>query len=131
MSDLYDYSKWDGKLTKRELVCQHTGEENPNVAEFTALIDLVYKLRLKMGIPFRVSSAYRHPTHPIEAKKLTGPGQHTAAAIDIRVPILDCHRFMKEAFKMGFTGIGVNLTGEYGQRFIHLDLRETPKVWSY
>jgi hypothetical protein len=30
---------------------------------------------------------------------------------------------------LGFTGIGVKQTG--AGRFIHLDLRATPTVWSY
>lgn len=128
---LYDYSRWSN-FTKEELVCQHTGKENPNVKEFTRLMDRVQALRSYMGIPFRVNSAYRHPTHPIEAKKAKG-GMHTYAAIDIWVPVEYCHKLVDKAFLLGFTGIGINLKGAQSGRFIHLDIRpqEEARIWSY
>jgi hypothetical protein len=126
----YDYDRWDN-FTEEDLICQHTGKENPNVEDFIALMDAVQVLRTWIGIPFYVSSAYRSPEHPIEARKVK-PGQHSEAAIDFRVDTWACHMIVKKAFEMGFTGIGINLTGSAGQRFIHLDKRTSvPRIWSY
>jgi uncharacterized protein YcbK (DUF882 family) len=130
MSDLYDYSRWKN-FTKMDLICQQTGKENPNVEAFTQLMDDVQWLREWASIPFHVNSAYRAPEHPIEARKAR-PGQHSKAAIDFRVSTKDCYRIVKHAFAMGFTGIGINLTGDPLTRFIHLDERQTePRLWSY
>jgi uncharacterized protein YcbK (DUF882 family) len=128
MSDLYNYNLWPN-FSKGDLVCQETGEENPNVEEFTDLMDRVQNLRSWAGVPFHVTSAYRSPEHSIEARK-GKPGQHSRAAIDFRVPPEYCHRIVARAFEMGFTGIGINLSGDH--RFIHLDYRVTaPMIWSY
>lgn len=129
MSDLYDYDCW-ANFSKKELVCKHTGLENPNVMEFTFLMDMVQLLRTRLGIPIGVSSAYRHPTHPTEAKKKK-PGMHSVAAIDLHIPGPYIHDALKMAIELGFTGIGVNYKGARNQRFLHLDFRETPMVWSY
>lgn len=127
---LYNYDRWDN-FTKEELICSHTGLENPNVGIFVSLMDDVQEIRSYVGVPFEVTSAYRHPTHPEEASR-GKQGQHTKAAIDIRVPIEYCHIVLEKAFELGFTGIGVNLTGDLNQRFIHLDKRSSkPRVWSY
>lgn len=132
--DLYDYSKWPD-FTKKELTCRVTGKENPNVEAFTDLMNSVQELRTLLGFVFVVNSAYRSPEHPIEAVKIAKGlrgGMHTYAAIDIKVPVEHCYRFVQEAMKMGFTGIGINLKGDHGQRFIHLDKRiKNPRIWSY
>lgn len=117
---------------KHELVCQHCGEFNPN-PEFQTLMDKVQELRDILGFPMGVSSAYRCPNHPIEARKEGGAGEHSLAAIDLKVSYERAFDVMEKAFEMGFTGIGVNQRGDIGQRFIHLDLRDPSKrrVWSY
>lgn len=127
---MYDYDRWPN-FTKEELVCQHTGEENPNVEEFTQLMDGIQEIRDWYDKPMYVNSAYRSPTHPIEVDK-SKPGYHSIAAIDFRVPTEDCHKIVKQAFALGYTGIGINLTGDSGSRFIHLDERRAaPRLWSY
>lgn len=131
MIELYDYSRWQN-FSKAELICQHTGLENPNVEAFGNLMDSVQELRIWAGVSFIVTSAYRHPTHPYEARKVNGPGEHSRSAIDFQVPVMSCHRVLARAFQMGFTGVGVNLKGKPGVRFIHLDERvSAPMVWSY
>ena len=126
----YDYDRWPN-FTEDDLVCSATGLENPNVEEFTELMDMVQDLRTWAGVPFVVTSGYRSPEHPIEARKKK-PGQHSKAAIDFRVPTKDCYRIVGKAYEMGFTGIGINLTGDAGSRFIHLDIRTSaPRLWSY
>lgn len=119
-------NRWKN-FSDKELACQHTGLLNPN-KEFITLMDMVQELRERLGFPMPVTSAYRHPTHPIESKKSKG-GQHTIAAIDLGVSRERAYDVLKEALDMGFTGIGVNQIG--GGRFIHLDLRKQATVWSY
>lgn len=128
--DLYDYDRWDN-FSKEELTCRHTGLENPNVGLFTHLMDDVQEIRSYIGVPFKVTSAYRDPSHPDEVCK-ERPGMHTKAAIDIQVPVEYCYLVLEKALELGFTGIGINLTGDHSQRFIHLDKRTTkPRIWSY
>ena len=127
---MYDYNRWPN-FTKSDLACQHTGKENPNVERFTNFMDAIQALRDWYGKPMYVTSAYRSPEHPIEARKAS-LGEHTRSAIDFRVPTEDCHKIVAQAFAMGFTGIGINLTGDHASRFIHLDDRRTaPRLWSY
>jgi zinc D-Ala-D-Ala carboxypeptidase len=81
----------------------------------------------------RITSAYRCPRHPIEAKKST-PGAHALGlAADIGVEGAEAYRVLNLAFLHGFTGIGVQQKGT--GRFIHLDVRNGelpgPVVWSY
>lgn len=130
MPSKYDYDRWPN-FTKSELICRHTGDENPNVELFTSLMDDVQILRTSLGVSFGVTSAYRSEIHPREIEK-QWPGQHTIAAIDIQVSTIYVHQLMKEAFALGFTGIGVNLIGSRNSRFIHLDKRTSGAVvWSY
>lgn len=127
---MYDYTRWPN-FTKEELTCSFTGKENPNVKEFTQIIDDLQELRSWYGKPMIVTSAYRAPEHPVEARKERG-GQHITAAVDFQVPTEDCHKILTYCFEKGFRGIGVNLTGLHRSRFIHLDNRTSaPRVWSY
>jgi len=115
-------------FTDDELRCQcGCGQLNPN-PRFSDFMDTVQFLREQYGKPLGVTSAYRCPKHPIESEK-DSLGQHTIAAIDLRVSRSDAHEVLRLAFQLGFTGIGVNQKG--GHRFIHLDEREKPNVWSY
>lgn len=115
-------------FTENELKCSHCGEQGMN----DDFMQKVEKLREELGFPFPVTSAYRCPEHPIEAKKST-PGAHASGrAIDIGVSHGQAYALMHAAFKAGFTGIGVNQKG--GSRFIHLDDLNSvvrPTVWSY
>jgi len=127
---MYDYTRWPN-FSKAKLICQETGMENPNVKQFTNLMDSIQSLRSWYGKPMFVNSAYRSPEHRLEARKAK-PGQHSIAAIDFRVPTADCHKLVAQAFKLGYTGVGINLTGSASSRFIHLDQRESaPRIWSY
>lgn len=124
---MLDYSRWPN-FTKKELKCSHTGADNPNEKEFTKLMDMVQKLRDWYGYPIAVTSGYRSPYHPLEARKRK-PGQHSVSAIDFNVPTQDVHKVLKKCFEMGFNGIGVNMKGT--GRFIHVDNRSVGAVWSY
>jgi len=96
----------------------------------------LHDLRLKCGFPFPVTSAYRCPEHN-QAVSSTGPeGPHTTGrAIDIAVSYDEAFDVLKNAADCGFTGIGVQQSGD--GRFIHLDdftaqsRFPRPTVWSY
>lgn len=122
-------------FSRAELECRHTGECKMD-ANFMAKLDA---LREAYGKPITLSSAYRHPSHPVEARKRsTSPGAHTTGrAADILCSRSQAHRILTLAMTSEmFTGIGVQQKGS-GGRFIHLDDLEgtinqpRPTVWSY
>lgn len=102
-----------------------------------AFVEKMDALREAYGKPMRVTSAYRCPEHPIEAKK-TKPGAHASGhAMDIGVHGDEAHKVLELAVAMGFSGIGVAQKGDIASRFIHIDDIENgdgfprPWVWSY
>ena len=119
-------------FSKEEFDCKHSGK-NEMKPDFMAMLQ---DLRTKYGKPMRITSGYRHESHPIEAKK-SRPGAHaTGQAADIGVDRGDAYEVLKLAFEIGFTGVGIQQKG--GGRFIHLDNIEPdtkgflrPTVWSY
>jgi uncharacterized protein YcbK (DUF882 family) len=101
-------------------------------AEF---MEMLTELRVRYAKPLVVTSAYRHPSHPIEARK-SKPGAHTTGkAVDLAVQYGDAYTILGIAMMMGFTGIGVQQKGS--GRFIHLDTCTEkngfprPTIWSY
>jgi zinc D-Ala-D-Ala carboxypeptidase len=112
-----------------EFACQHCGAEG--IQE--RLLDKLQAMRTKYGKPMRITSGYRCPSHPVEARKST-PGAHALGlAADVGVEGAEAYRILQIALELGFTGIGVQQKGS--GRFIHLDVREGelpgPVVWSY
>jgi zinc D-Ala-D-Ala carboxypeptidase len=103
--------------------CQETGENEMN-EDFLIKLD---DLRHECGFPFIVTSGYRSKDHSIEKRKVKG-GTHTQGiAADIRV-VGGYERYViqKNAYALGFTGIGVH------KDFIHVDTRKTTTVsWPY
>ena len=116
-------------FTEEELECQHCGARNFD-PEF---LQLVSQIREDAGFAFPVSSGYRCPEHPIEAKKKNGPGAHsTGKAIDIAVSGERALKVNELALAAGVKRIGVNQKGAH--RFIHLDVcddKTSPTIWSY
>lgn len=106
-----------------EFDCKHTGENMMN-KDFLLKLD---ELRHLCGFPFIINSGYRHPSHPIEAKKAV-PGTHAQGiASDIRA-ITGNQKYIliREAYNLEFTGIGI------AETFVHLDIRKTvPTIWLY
>lgn len=124
-SDYPNFSAW-------EFDCKHTGENGMH-PDFMERLQL---LRQNYGQPMRITSGYRHPTHPIEASKSGGPGAHsTGRACDISVAGADALVLTELALWAGFTGVGWMQKGQ--SRFIHLDDLENspgrprPWCWSY
>jgi len=118
-------------FTPSELRCQHTGDDG---IEDGFLVKL-NTIRHECGFAFIVTSGYRAPEHPIEAKKAS-PGAHaTGRAVDIGVRGDRALKLIEVALKHGMTGIGVKQKGD--SRFIHLDDLDgddrfpRPTIWSY
>ena len=120
-------------FSKEEFDCSHT-LKNEMKKEF---LDLLQEVRNKSSFPFVITSGYRHPTHPIEARK-SKPGEHTyGMACDIGVYGSKAHELIKIAVEVGFPRIGVNQKGPLDERFIHLGIANesdgfpSPWIWSY
>ena len=110
-------------FTKEEFNCQHTGE-NRMEQDF---LDKLDQLRDNCGFPFVITSGYRSPDHPLEARKEI-PGTHAQGiAADIKITSsAQRYSIIKAALEHGFTGLGV--AGD----FIHLDTRgSVPVMWVY
>lgn len=129
---------WDEfpNFSRKEMECSHSGD----AYMCETFMHRLQSLRDKFG-PMRITSAYRSPSHPIEASKDL-PGSHsTGRAVDVAVSHDRAYALIRMATQMGFTGIGVQQKG--GSRFIHLDdLTENetfdggktfarPTIWSY
>jgi len=119
-------------FSEDELKCQFTGQKSMN----WAFMQKLEALRVEWGEPMIISSAYRSPDHPRERTKPTGPGWHTGKsidgggeAVDVLIAHADAINFLKLALQY-FQGIGINQKGSQG-RFIHLDNRPVPAIWSY
>lgn len=130
MSLVTDWSAYPN-FSKREFDCKATGE-NRMQASF---MERLQQLRIAYGQPMSISSGYRSPKHPIEAKK-SRPGAHASGhACDVAVQGADAIRLLRLAIGLGFTGIGIQQKGT--GRFIHLDDHPAgahvprPAIWSY
>ena len=120
-------SKWK-YFTEDELKCKHTGQCNMD----WAFMQTIERVRERCGFPFKVSSAYRSPEHPIEAAK-SSPGEHAhGAAVDI---VSDSggktFRLVKAAIQVGFQRIGISRK----KGFIHLGIgypgAPDKTIWTY
>lgn len=109
-----------------EFACQHCGALGVQYR----LVELLQGLRDKLG-PIRITSGYRCPQHPIEARKAR-PGRHTEGiAADITGPPQAMIWAALKDFPE-FAGVGI----APHQRFVHLDIRGgVPRggrvVWAY
>lgn len=117
-------------FTEAEFRCKHTGR----CAMHPDFMARLQRLRMAYGAPMIVTSGYRDPSHPEEAKKAS-PGAHsTGRAADIAVRGADAVKLLRLALELGFTGIGIAQKG--ASRFIHLDdvadgSLPRPGIWSY
>ena len=118
-------------FTAAEMRCKQTNEDGVTAE----LMDSLEDLRNKCGFPLVVSSGFRGLLHSIEVAKVKrgkAPGTHNQGiAVDIAISGIDAVTMLRHALEIGFTGIGVSQRGPWANRFIHLDLRKTPTIWSY
>ena len=125
---MIEWSKYPN-FKASEFACSHCGAQG--IQE--ELVAKIQQLRTKYGKSMRITSGYRCPQHPVEARK-TAPGAHALGlAADVGVEGAEAYKVLQIALKLGFTGIGVQQKGS--GRFIHLDVRNGqlpgPVVWSY
>lgn len=105
---------------------KHSGALNMN-EDFVRKLD---DLRHNCGFPFVITSGYRTAVYN---KKVGGrpTSMHLfGRAADIHVGGSQAHKVLAVAAEMGLT-LGVSQKGDWERRFIHVDDRETPIVWSY
>ncbi len=109
--------------------CDSTGAEMD-----PTFMDKLQQLRVRFGKPMVLSSAYRCPAHPVEARKAQ-PGEHcTGKAVDVAITGADAVTLLQLALELGFARIGVQQKGS--GRFIHLGTSAggrfpSPALWSY
>ena len=92
--------------------------------------DFMVKLEGTIGRELTVTSGYRGPDHPIEAKK-SSPGEHTTGlAVDVAAvggtPVFE---IVEAAIDLGCKRIGISRKSN----FIHLGLGTTrvTSIWTY
>lgn len=96
------------------------------------LLAMLDDLREEYGYPIKLTSTYRSPDHPIEAKK-SKPGEHAhGAAVDIAcVGGEATFKLVKAAIEVGFTRIGISRKNN----FVHVGIGypEAPEttIWTY
>lgn len=96
------------------------------------LLNKLDELREEYGFPIIITSSYRSPEHPIEAKK-EKPGEHSyGAAVDIAAVGGEAtFKLVAAAIKVGFTRIGVSRKNN----FVHVGLGYpgAPEItlWTY
>ena len=96
-----------------------------------AFMGRLQALRYAYGKPMLITSGYRCADHPAErVKPIPGSGTHSQGiAADVGVSGADALMVLRLALEANFTGIGIQQKGH--GRFIHLDIREHPAIWSY
>ena len=115
----------------KELACRHTGKESFD-EDFLKTLNAI---REECGFSFALSSAYRSPEHPIEARKEVLGAHCTGKAVDILASGEKALEIVRVAQKHGIQRIGIQQKGS--GRFIHLDgCTEDdgfpcPAMWSY
>lgn len=127
-----DWSRYQN-FTEGELRCKCGCGQAPMDPKF---MDWLQKLRLAWGKGMVITSGYRCPKHPVEAKK-SKPGAHASGkAVDIGVANgQEAHALVKLAMELGAQGLAIKLSD--GQRFIHVDMMESrpeaprPACWEY
>lgn len=96
------------------------------------LLSMLDDLREAYGHPIKLTSTYRSPDHPIEAKK-SKPGEHAyGAAVDIAcVGGEATYKLVKAAIDVGFTRIGISRKNN----FVHVGIGypDAPPItiWTY
>lgn len=126
--------RWPHIDPVKEWACKGTGA----ILVETEFLDLVERLRMIHGRPLNFTSGYRTPAYnaAVSTTGLTGP-HTTGRAIDVRIYGIRAYDLVRQAFTLGFTGIGLSQKGPQAGRFIHLDTVDhsptspRPWVWSY
>ena len=88
-----DWSK-SKYFKEEEFKCSHSGK----IMMMQGVVDALNNLREEWGKPMILSSAYRDPTHPVEARKIAkggNAGQHSkGTAVDILCAGEDAYKLL-------------------------------------
>ena len=97
-----------------------------------ALLVMLDDLREAYGYPVKLTSTYRSPDHPIEAKK-SKPGEHAyGAAVDIAcVGGEATFKLVKAAIEVGFTRIGISRKNNFVHVGIGYPGAPETTIWTY
>jgi uncharacterized protein YcbK (DUF882 family) len=115
-------------FSEAELSCSCCGSYH-FAPEFLYILNVI---REQCGFPLPVTSGYRCPKHPVEARKRRSGAHSRGLAVDIGVRGESAHRLVEAALTQGVPRIGIQQKGE--GRFIHLDIDSSmpnPTIWSY
>ncbi len=102
-------------FSEKELKCKHTGESGMD----DKFMEVLIAIRKECDFPFPITSAYRHPTHPLEARKESTGAHSLGRAVDVAVRGEKALKLISVAQAHGITRIGVAQKGT--SRFIHID----------
>lgn len=96
------------------------------------LLEKLDQLREVYGYPIKLTSTYRSPDHPIEAKK-SKPGEHAyGAAVDIAcIGGEATFKLVKAAIEVGFTRIGISRKNNFVHVGIGYDGAPPITIWTY
>jgi zinc D-Ala-D-Ala carboxypeptidase len=96
------------------------------------LLEKLDNLREVYGYPIKLTSTYRSPDHPIEAKK-SKPGEHAyGAAVDIAcVGGEATFKLVKAAIEVGFTRIGISRKNNFVHVGIGYEGAPPITIWTY
>lgn len=110
-----------------EMACTCCGTFSPSPS-FSLLMDDAQTFRTTSGKPLPINSGYRCPQHSVEAKKKS-PGEHSIAACDFGVQGEHAVKLLHFFLDRGYVGVGINQKGN--SRYVHIDRRRVPAIWSY
>ena len=96
------------------------------------LLEKLDNLREVYGYPIKLTSTYRSPDHPLEAKK-SKPGEHAyGAAVDIAcVGGEATFKLVKAAIEVGFTRIGISRKNNFVHVGIGYESAPPITIWTY
>lgn len=115
------------QFTAAEFRCKHTGKDGMQ-PEF---MEVLQAIRSQLGQPMQITSGYRHPSHPVEARKGHSQGEHTRGlCADIAcTSSAQRYRLVSMALRCGITRIGI------AKNFVHLGLGgpglPSQVIWEY
>lgn len=118
-------------FSKDELACKCCGKLPEKTEHYLLFLTRLEELRTIYNRPMVISSAYRCFTHNARVGGSPESRHIDGDAVDVLVSGKDAYDLVDLAISEGWNGIGVNQKGLISKRFIHLDLRDTPTIWSY
>ena len=89
------------------------------------LVDVLDRIRERLGVPITVNSGYRCPEHNAEVGGVSDSQHVLGTAADITYDGIDIDRLAEIAEECGADGIGKY----YYQDFVHIDVRGYAARW--